>query len=209
MDPIPGSKITIDDIPIERIDRSTLRERIIAVPQDAVFLPDGSSVKDNLDPFGMANEDECISVLATLQLVTLASQHEDLLAPLNANQLSGGQKKLFSLGRSILRRVVKARTRVLDTCTNGGVLLLDEIGSGVDASTERLMQEIIAREFADYTVISVVHSLNLVSQFFDKAVVMDEGVIVESGTPADLLLIQDGWFKDLVEDSRQYRAKFS
>lgn len=197
-----GSKITIDDIPIEQIDRATLRERIIAIPQDAVFLPDGCTIKDNLDPFHMATENECISVLAKLKLAALAPQHEDLLAPLKADQLSGGQKKLFSLARSILRRVVRSRISTLHVSTYGGVLLLDEIGSGVDTSTERLMQDVISKEFADYTVISVVHNLDLVSQFFDRVVVMDEGAIVESGTPDDLLDIQGGWFRDLVQDSR-------
>ena len=36
--------MTIDDIPLHKLDRQTLRERIIAVPQDAVFLPDGRQV---------------------------------------------------------------------------------------------------------------------------------------------------------------------
>ncbi|KAJ5180006.1 hypothetical protein N7492_003216 [Penicillium capsulatum] len=200
--PIPGSKITIDEIPVDRIDRSTLRERIIAVPQDAVFLPDGHTIKDNLDPFGLATEDECISVLATVQLDTLATHHKDLLTPLKANQLSGGQAKLFSLGRSVLRQIIKTRTATVDTITKGGLLLLDEISSGVDASTEKLMHAVICKEFSDYTIISVVHSLDLVSQFFDRAIVMDQGVIVESGPPVDLLQVQ-GWFRELVKEFSQ------
>lgn len=209
LDPIPSTscKITIDNLPIQQIDRATLRERIIAVPQDAVFLPHGNTIKSNLDPHELATEDECVYVLETVQLDALATKQDGVCAPFTANQLSGGQKKLFNLARSILRRIVKDRTTSLGTSSHGGVLLLDEISSGVDSSTENIMYDVISKEFADYTVISVVHGLDIVSQFFDRAVVLDQGVIVESGSPLELLQTKDGWFKELVGNSRHDDAK--
>lgn len=52
LDPILESagNVVIDNTPLHRIDRSALRQRLIAVPQEAVFLPDGSTFKTNMDP---------------------------------------------------------------------------------------------------------------------------------------------------------------
>lgn len=56
LDPIPetAANAIIDNIPLHRINRDTLRQRIIAVPQDPVFLPDGTSFQTNLDPCGIS-----------------------------------------------------------------------------------------------------------------------------------------------------------
>jgi len=45
-----ASKVIIDNTPLRSINRPALRQRIIAVPQEAVFLPDGSTYITNLDP---------------------------------------------------------------------------------------------------------------------------------------------------------------
>ncbi|GMF79777.1 unnamed protein product [Aspergillus oryzae] len=193
----PSAKLTIDDIPIQHVDRSTLRERIIGVPQDAVFLPNGNTVKDNLDPSGLATEDECLSVLSTVNLDGLANGSHGLHTPLTTNHLSGGQKKLFGLGRAILRRIIRDRATT-DTESHGGILILDEISSGVDAATERTMHEIISHQFADYTVLEVVHGLDIVPHFFDRVIVIENGSIVESGSPAELLQRPSSWFKQLL-----------
>ncbi|GKU21657.1 unnamed protein product [Fusarium langsethiae] len=58
----------IDGIGLHRIDRQALRRRIIAVPQDAVFLKEKSSFKANLDPFDTADSSTCQSVLERVQL---------------------------------------------------------------------------------------------------------------------------------------------
>lgn len=167
------------------------------MPQDAVFLPNGNTVKDNLDPSGLATEDECLSVLSTVNLDGLANGSHGLHTPLTTNHLSGGQKKLFGLGRAILRRIIRDRATT-DRESHGGILILDEISSGVDAATERTMHEIISHQFADYTVLEVVHRLDIVPHFFDRVIVIENGSIVESGSLAELLQRPSSWFKQLL-----------
>lgn len=41
----PESELVIDGISLTKVDRQALRERLIALPQDPVFLPDGSTVE--------------------------------------------------------------------------------------------------------------------------------------------------------------------
>lgn len=44
-------------------------------------------------------------------------------------------------------------------------MILDEVSSGVDAITATTMHEFIAQEFANYTVVAVVHGMDIVPQF--------------------------------------------
>ncbi|KAH8202021.1 hypothetical protein TruAng_003776 [Truncatella angustata] len=185
LDPVAetASYIFIDSMALHKIDRSILRQRIIAVPQDAVFLPDGSTFRANLDPFDVANPADCRSVLEVVDLWTFIEERGGLEAGMSPGTFSQGQRQLFSLARAVLRRRIRAKSLGIGGGgSEGGVLLLDEVSSSVDQETERTMQEIIRIEFKEYTVIAVSHRLEMVIDF-DRVVVMDKGEIVEVGSP--------------------------
>ncbi|EFQ33358.1 ATP-binding cassette transporter [Colletotrichum graminicola] len=133
-------------MPANRIDRYTLRRRIIAASQDAVFLPDGSTVRENLYPFRVADEAECLSVLEQVGLRAGVQERGGIDANFTAESLSQGRKQLLCLVRAVLRQCVKSRNG-----TNGGILLLDEVSSSVDQATDIAMQDIIRREFDGYS----------------------------------------------------------
>ncbi|KAH1388703.1 hypothetical protein KXV50_009048 [Aspergillus fumigatus] len=200
LDPLPSTSnnhnheppVLIDNIPLHRIHRATLRQRLIAVPQDPVFLPDGTSFRANLDPTNTATPEECQRVLEAVQLWGfIQEQAEGLHAPIRAGTLSAGQRQLFSLGRAMLRAIIRLRSTSSsykegsDSHDQGGILLLDEVSSSVDRETERVMQEIILAEFRHYTIIAVSHRLEMIVDF-DRVVVMDRGEVVEVGNPAAL-----------------------
>lgn len=197
LDPLPhcSSNIEIDGVPFHRIDRTTLRKRIIAIPQDAVFLPDGSTIKSNIDPLASATDDECQLALKTVGLAGFVTDRGGLEAGMSADDLSAGQKQLFSLGRAILRKHV--RDRNMRGVKAGGILLLDEVSSSVDKVTDRAMQEIIREEFASYTIVMVSHRLEMVMDFFDRVIVLDKGSMVESGDPRELVETPGSRFKEL------------
>ncbi|WYZ35872.1 hypothetical protein EsH8_X_000519 [Colletotrichum jinshuiense] len=206
LDPVStcSQNIEMDSIPFHRIDRSTLRRRIIAVPQDAVFLPDGSTIKSNLDPFDASSDAECMSVLRTVQLTSFVEELGGLHEGMSADSLSAGQKQLFSLGRAILRRRVKdAKFKR----RGGGILLLDEVSSSVDHATDLLMQEIIKEEFGPYTIVMVSHRLDMVMDFFDTVIVMDKGRVVETGSPAKLVDTAGSRFGELWAIENQGRSR--
>jgi ABC-type multidrug transport system fused ATPase/permease subunit len=222
LDPLPScaESITIDGIPLHRVDRSILRQRIIALSQDAVFLPDGTSIRRNLDPFEGSTDEECRKVLETVGLWHFAEEQGGLSVGMSADSLSQGQKQLFSLARAILRRRNRSRqaakaatpdhallyekdedqgvTAVISRQAppEGGLLLLDEVSSSVDVYTDRMMQALIKSEFANYTIVMVSHRLDMVMEF-DRVLVMDHGRIVESGSPRTLIEQQGGRFSEL------------
>ncbi|KAH7019065.1 P-loop containing nucleoside triphosphate hydrolase protein [Ilyonectria destructans] len=197
LDPLESCSrnMEIDGTPLNRIDRATLRKRIIAIPQDAVFLPDGSTVKSNIDPHEIATPQECLDALTVVQLASFVEDRGGLESGMNADDLSAGQKQLFSLGRAILRR--RIRDRLTNREKSSGVLLLDEVSSSVDKVTDRAMQEIIREEFENYTIVMVSHRLEMVMDFFDRVVVLDKGAMVESGSPRELIETPGSRFGEL------------
>lgn len=196
LDPLStcSDRITIDNIPLHLIDRSILRSRLISIPQDTFFFPDGSSFKLNLDPDDTASHAESQAVLEEVGLWNLINDRGGLDKPMKSEMLSQGQKQLFSLARAVLR--VQARTRIASAETQtsdkgekrkcGGILLLDEISSSVDGPTDVLMQAIIRREFAGYTILAIAHRLNTVLDF-DRAIILEKGAIIACGPPRSLL----------------------
>jgi ATP-binding cassette subfamily C (CFTR/MRP) protein 1 len=204
LDPLAscGENITIDSLPLHKIDRTTLRQRIIAIPQDAVYLPDSTSIMANLDPFNVSTETECSSVLEAVGLSALVEQRGGLEQGLSPDTLSQGQRQLFSLARAILRRRIRAREYEAEFGEKGkgrgqgGILLLDEVSSGVDRETEKKMMGIINSEFVGYTVVMVSHRLEMVMGF-DRVLVMDQGSIVEDGRPGELAEMEGGRFREL------------
>ncbi|KAI8955491.1 P-loop containing nucleoside triphosphate hydrolase protein [Xylaria longipes] len=204
LDSVPGTdgSVLIDNAPLQRIDRSVLRQRIIAVPQEAVFLPDGSTFRANLDPTNILAPAECETVLAKVDLLQFVQERGGLDAPMNAGTLSAGQRQLMSLRRVLLRRRGRARNLLGfgGSGAEGGILLLDEVSSSVDHETERIMQETIRAEFKDYTVVAVSHRLDMIMDF-DRVVVMDKGEVVEVGNPMVLAVQEGARFHELIEAS--------
>jgi len=194
--------IQIDNVSLGRLDRNTLRRRIIAIPQDAVFLPDGSTVFMNLDPFQVATLEDAQSVLQSVGLWDFIVQRGGLEAEMAVATFSQGQRQLFSLARAILRRRGRAQSLGMGRCgSEGGILLLDEVSASVDQETEKGMQEIIQQEFTNYTIIAVSHRLQMVMDF-DRVVVMDGGRIIEVGNPTQLVNRPKSRFKDLYVSSK-------
>ena len=163
-----------------------MRSRVLAIPQDPFFFPDGQSYQANLDPYDNASESECELVLKDVELWTMIQTRGGLNACVTAASLSQGQKQLFCVARTVLRARARSRAPTLSTfqdddgasSKHGGILLLDEVTSSVDKTTEDLIRRIIRKEFEAYTVISVVHREDTL-QDYDRMLVMENGKIKE------------------------------
>ncbi|MDO4631321.1 MAG: hypothetical protein Q4A82_03435 [Corynebacterium sp.] len=65
------------------------------------------------------------------------------------------------------------------------VLFVDEATSALDPQNERAVVEALGKIRGDYTTVMVTHRPAMVD-IADRVIVMDEGRIIEVGTPADL-----------------------
>lgn len=82
------------------------------------------------------------------------------------------------------------------------MLVLDEATSAVDMETDGLIQQAIRAEFGwqASSLLVIAHRLSTVADF-DRVLVMGDGEVVEFGEPRELLKIEGGQFRDLVNQS--------
>jgi ABC-type multidrug transport system fused ATPase/permease subunit len=186
-----AASLLMDGVPISSIERQILRQHLITVPQDPVFLYKGSTIAQNLDPTGLATPEQLAAVVKDLDLQDAVASQGGLERPLVETSLSQGQRQIFSLARAVLKRRI----------TDRRVLLLDEFTSSVDVETERVMLDIVRKEFASCTVIMIAHRLDMVLDLCDRVLVMDQGAIVEDGAPRVLRQMDGTWFSALLRAS--------
>ena len=103
--------------------------------------------------------------------------------------LSGGERQRLTIARAILA----------DT----PVLILDEATAFADPESEYLVQQAITRLTKDRTVLVIAHRLHTITHA-DQIVVLDGGVVAESGTHQDLLAA-DGRYRRLWESGQSGR----
>ena len=181
---VTAGKVFIDGMDLAAIQRDTVRERLITIPQDPLILI--GSVRLNADPAGSNDDDAIITALTKVGLWGVLSERGGLDAEITASSLSKGQQQLLALARALLKK--------------GKILILDEPTSNVDAETDGTMQRILREDFADCTILTVAHRLNTIIDS-DIVMVMDAGRLAEVGSPQKLLKVKDSLFSKLAKSS--------
>ncbi len=179
--------ITIDGTDLSTVPRDIIRERLVTLPQDPLVLI--GTVRTNTDPAGSAADTTLVAALERVGLWTTLQERGGLDAEITTASLSRGQQQLLALARALVR---------LRAGGGGGrVLLLDEPTSNIDTDTDATVQRVVREEFVDCTVLTVAHRMSSILDS-DVVVVLEEGKVVEFGTPEDLLSL-DGRFARLVK----------
>jgi subfamily B ATP-binding cassette protein MsbA len=88
--------------------------------------------------------------------------------------LSGGQRQRIGIARVMLR--------------DSPILLLDEPTAALDSETEMMVVEALERLKKGRTVIAIAHRLSTIRDA-DKIIVISEGVVAESGTHSELMVL--------------------
>lgn len=93
------------------------------------------------------------------------------------HELSGGQQQRVALARALMR------------AQDGGVLLLDEPFSAVDAPMRQTLYRELAALHRDMPIpiILVTHDLHEARRLADRIVILDAGVTLQSGAPEDVI----------------------
>lgn len=183
--PVAGS-ITVDDVPIQRIDLNFLRKNTAIVPQEVVLFND--TIKKNISYGNFeALEDEVLAVtdeIGVTDFIEKLPEKWESLVGERGVKLSVGQKQRISIARAML--------------SNPRILILDEPTSALDASSEKIITGALEKLMKGKTTFIVAHRLSTVRKA-DKILVFKDGRIVESGTHDELLKISDGEYKRLYE----------
>ncbi|KAJ3006380.1 Multidrug resistance protein 1 [Thoreauomyces humboldtii] len=192
-DPIAGG-ITLDGRPLESLNVTWLRQQIGIVSQEPTLfnttlrqnliygLPESPSKYTEAELDAMV-ESACRTANAWDFIQALPQGIHTQIA---GTTMSGGQKQRIAIARMVMR--------------DPRIVLLDEATSALDTTSERLVQAALEKASAGRTTITIAHRLSTIKNS-DLIVVMDRGVIVESGTH-DSLLEKNGAYASLVAAQR-------
>jgi ATP-binding cassette subfamily B protein len=185
VDPQHGA-IRVDGHDIRELSHAELAEAIAVVPQ-ATFLFD-DSVRENVTLGGDFSDEDVWAALRTVQADGFVA---NLPAGLDAElgergtTLSGGQRQRLSLARALVRRP--------------RLLVMDDATSAVDPEVEQRILKALAAHTADDdgpTVLVVAYRKATIA-LADEVVFLDEGVIADRGSHAELVA-RSADYRDLV-----------
>ena len=166
--------ILIDGIDVRDLDTSFLRRRIGLVMQD-VFLFSGSirfNVTLGSDEYSEKNIESALRIANADRFVRKLAKglNEDIRE--GGKMLSSGERQLLSFARAVLR--------------DPEILVLDEATSNIDPITEGLIQDALAKMFAERTSLVIAHRFSTI-QKADRIIVLQKGRIQEQGNHEQLM----------------------
>lgn len=171
---IQEGKITIDSHDISEVQLNTLRTQMGIMTQDNYIF--SGTIRENI-AYGRlgATEEEIIAAAKAVHADDFICKLEkgyDTKLTARGGELSNGQRQLIAFARTML--------------SAPKILILDEATSSIDTKTELLVQSGIASMLKGRTSFVIAHRLSTI-QNADRIFVIDDGKIIESGSPAQLL----------------------
>jgi subfamily B ATP-binding cassette protein MsbA len=171
---VTGGRVLIDGHDVRDLTLSSLRAQVGIVTQETILFND--TVRNNI-AYGQPHVPQ--KQVAAAARAALA--HDFILAMPNGYEtvvgekgfrLSGGERQRLSIARAILK--------------NAPILILDEATSALDAESEALVNEALGNLMQGRTVFVIAHRLSTVRRA-TRIVVLEDGVIAESGTHDELI----------------------
>jgi ATP-binding cassette subfamily B protein/subfamily B ATP-binding cassette protein MsbA len=171
-DPTEGA-VKLDGADLRELRLKDLRRQIAVVLQEPVLLP--ASIAENIaygNPRASRQEIEAAARSANADkfIAKLASGYDTVVGDGGA-RLSVGERQRLNLARAFLK--------------DAPLLLLDEPTSALDADSEALVVSSLFDLMKGRTTLMVAHRLTTISRV-DKILVLQDGRLIEEGSPAEL-----------------------
>lgn len=166
--------VRIDGIDLRDCTLESLRNQIAVVSQD-VFLFD-ATVRENITyghPDATPDDiDAAAKAAALADVLSGLPQGLDTAVGEGGRLLSGGQRQRISIARAFLK--------------NAPIVILDEATSALDSDSEQQIKLALEHLMKDRTCLIIAHRLSVVDNV-DRIVALQNGLIVEQGTPSELM----------------------
>eukprot|EP00123_Amoebidium_parasiticum_P013500 comp21991_c0_seq1/m.31796 comp21991_c0_seq1/g.31796 ORF comp21991_c0_seq1/g.31796 comp21991_c0_seq1/m.31796 type:complete len:1283 (-) comp21991_c0_seq1:440-4288(-) len=189
---IDKGEFLLDGHDIRRINLRWLRSKLGLVSQEPILF--SGTIAENI-AYGVTSAGREATREEIIAAAKKANAHKfietfpdgyDTTVGEKGVQLSGGQKQRIAIARAIIREP--------------SILLLDEATSALDTESERVVQEALDALLAEKnrTCIVVAHRLTTIRNA-DVIAVFKDGKIAEQGTHDELMEIEDGVYRNLVQ----------
>ncbi len=165
--------ITVGGMNVSEIDPEKLLSLYSIVFQDVTLF--NNTVMENIRIGRKDASDEEVMAAARLahceDFVEKMPDKWNSMIGENGSELSGGERQRISIARAFLK--------------DAPIILMDEATASLDVDNESLIQESLSRLIRNKTVLIIAHRMRTVDGV-DKIVVLKDGRVAESGTPAEL-----------------------
>ena len=176
--------VLIDGQNIADVTQVSLRHAMAIVPQDISLF--NRTVMENIRyARPEATEAEVLqaaSIARCRDFIEALPEGFNTMVGDRGAKLSGGQRQRLAIARALLK--------------NAPILLLDEATSALDSESEAAIQHALDHLMQGRTVIAIAHRLSTLRNF-DRIVVMEDGRVIDDGTP-DELSHRAGPYRDLL-----------
>ncbi len=171
---VSSGEILIDGQNIKTHQQDSVQSAIGVVPQDTVLF--NESIYYNI-AYGKQGVSETeVKRAAKLSFIDdfidRLPQKYDTLVGERGLKLSGGEKQRLAIARVLLK--------------NPPILIFDEATSALDSYSEKQVQQALNNLSDKHTTLVIAHRLSTIIDA-DKIIVLDDGMIIESGTHQQLL----------------------
>ena len=182
---VDSGRITLGGTDIAPIDSTALMKDFSVVFQNVVLF--NNTVMENIrvGRKDATNEDVMAAAKAAHchEFIEKLPKGYQTVIGENGSTLSGGECQRLSIARALLK--------------DAPVILLDEATASLDVDNETEIQEAITHLVRGKTVLIIAHRMRTVEKA-DKIIVLDGGVVAESGTHEELMR-KNGLYHNLVE----------
>ena len=184
-DPDSGS-VSVDGVDLRKLDVDSLRRNVAFALQENVLF--GMSVRDNIRYVVPDASDDDVRRAAQVACVDeyIAGLPEGLDTVLSdrGGKLSTGQRQRLSIARAVVK--------------DAPILILDEPTAALDAHTEHRILERLSAWGEGRAIFLITHRISTIRQA-DRILYLDQGAIAENGTHDELMEIEGGRYRNLVE----------
>ena len=197
---VTEGQITIDKQNIKDVTIESLHAAIGVVPQDTVLFND--TIQYNIS-YGRPDCSDADFHAATqqanlLEFIESLPKKYDTVVGERGLKLSGGEKQRVSIARTILK--------------DPPLLILDEATSSLDSKSEQFIQNALEVVSRNRTTLVIAHRLSTIADA-DHIVVLEDGVVIETGTHQQLLelngVFAEMWWLQQVEETEAKLAEMA
>jgi ABC-type multidrug transport system fused ATPase/permease subunit len=179
-----SGQVRLDGVDVRDLDEPTLRRAVVMVTQENFVF--AGTIADNIR-FGRPDAADADVVAAAKAIgadTFIAGLPEGYSTRVESRgaRLSAGQRQLIAFARAFL--------------ADPAVLILDEATSSLDVPSERLVQRALRTILARRTAIIIAHRLTTV-EIADRVLVVEDGQVVEDGSPQELITESGGRYAGL------------